>query len=175
MVVLIYAVSKIYNLPALLFILLFGLFLGNLDEIKHNKFIQRLHPDVLDKEVHKFKEITTEIAFLIRALFFLLFGYLIETTELLNTATILWAMGITLMIFALRFLFLKLLRLPVKPLVFIAPRGLITILLFLSIPVSQALPLANKSIIIQVIILSALVMMAGLMVHKKKEETAPPL
>ncbi len=175
MVVLIYAVSKIYHLPALLFILLFGLFLGNLDEIKHNKFIQRLHPDVLDKEVHKFKELTTEIAFLIRALFFLLFGYLIETAELLNTATILWAMGITVMIFALRYAFLKLLRLPAKPLVFIAPRGLITILLFLSIPVSQVLPLANKSLIIQVIILSALVMMVGLMSNKKKVVETLPL
>ena len=76
MMVLIYAISKIYHLPALIFILLFGLFLGNIDKIKHDKFIQRLQPDILSKEVHKFKELTTEIAFLIRSLFFLLFGFL---------------------------------------------------------------------------------------------------
>ena len=88
MIVLIYAITKSYHLPALIYILLFGLFLGNLDEMKHNKFIQRLKPDILDKEVLKFKELTTEITFLIRALFFLLFGFLIETSELLNLKTI---------------------------------------------------------------------------------------
>ena len=39
LVILIYEISKIYNLPALVFILLFGIFLGNLDELKHIKFI----------------------------------------------------------------------------------------------------------------------------------------
>lgn len=172
MIVLIYAISKIYHLPALIFILLFGLFLGNLDEIKHNKFIQRLQPDILNKEVHKFKELTTEIAFLIRSLFFLLFGFLIKVNELLNSATIVWAVGITFGIFVLRFVFLKLYKQAIKPLVFIAPRGLITILLFLTIPVSQTIEIANKSLIIQVIILSALVMMLGLMTNKKNEEQA---
>ena len=170
MTVLIYAIAKYYHLPGLIFILLFGLFLGNIDEIRHNKFIQKLQPDILDKEVHKFKELTTEIAFLIRSLFFLLFGYLIETSELLNTETILWAAAITFGIFANRWVFLKLFKLAIRPILFIAPRGLITILLFLSIPISQQTTLANKSLIIQVIILSALVMMVGLITTKKEEK-----
>ena len=115
MIVLIYAVSKIYHLPALIFILLFGLFLGNLDEIKHNKFIKQLQPDILKKEVHKFKELTTEIAFLVRALFFLVFGYLIKLPELLNTSTIVWALGITFSIFMLRYLALKIFKKTMKP------------------------------------------------------------
>ena len=172
MMVLIYAISKIYHLPALIFILLFGLFLGNIDEIKHNKFIQRLQPDILSKEVHKFKELTTEIAFLIRSLFFLLFGFLIKVNELLNPETIVWAVGITFGIFVLRFVFLKLFKQAIKPLVYIAPRGLITILLFLTVPISQTIEIANKSLIIQVIILSALVMMLGLMTNKTNEEQA---
>lgn len=167
MIVLIYALSKVYHLPALIFILLFGLFLGNLDEIKHNAFIQRLQPDILNKEVHKFKELTTEIAFLVRSLFFLLFGFLIQISELLNSETILWALGITGSIFALRYIFLKLFKLSIRPLVFIAPRGLITILLFLTLPIDQIIPLANRSLIIQVIFLSAIVMMLGLMTNKK--------
>lgn len=169
MVILIYTIAKIYHLPALIFILLFGLFLGNLDEMKQNKFIQRLNPDILNKEVHKFKELITEIAFLIRSLFFLLFGYLIKTSELLNTDTILLATGITMGIFIIRYIFLKIFKIEVKPLVFIAPRGLITILLFLTIPISQTAEIANKSLIIQVIILSALFMMFGLMTTKKGE------
>lgn len=170
--VLIYAVSKIYHLPALIFILLFGLFLGNLDEIKHNKFIKRLKPDILNREVHKFKELITEIAFLVRSLFFLLFGYLIQTSELLNIETIGWATGITAGIFLMRMLFLNMFKQALKPILFIAPRGLITILLFLTIPVSQNIEIANKSLIIQVIILTALVMMFGLMTNKTKDAKA---
>lgn len=171
LVILIYAVSKIYHLPALIFILLFGLFLGNLDEFKGNKFIQKLKPELLNLEVVKFKELITEIAFLIRALFFLLFGYLIDTADLLNIDTILLAVLITVFVFILRSVHLKLMRLPLLPLVFIAPRGLITILLFLSIPASEMLNSANKSLIIQVIILTALVMMFGLMKVNDENET----
>ncbi|TDD98019.1 cation:proton antiporter [Flavobacterium cellulosilyticum] len=164
-IVLIYDISKIYHLPALIFILLFGLFLGNLDEIKHNKFIQKLQPEILNKEVCKFKELTIEIAFLVRSLFFLLFGYLIQTSELFNSQTILWAICITFGIFFFRYVFLKIFKLKLDPLLYIAPRGLITILLFLSIPQNQVTALANKSLIIQVIILTALVMMIGLMAN----------
>ena len=172
MIVLIYAVSKEYHLPALIFILLFGLFLGNLDEIKQTTFIEKLQPEILKKEVHKFKELTGEIAFLIRSLFFLLFGYLIETAELLNTETIIWAIGITSGIFLLRLIFLLILKIQVMPILFIAPRGLITILLFLTIPVSQTTELVNKSLIIQVIILTALAVMFGL-IFAKNEQVKP--
>uniref|UniRef100_UPI00404A5673 sodium:proton antiporter n=1 Tax=Flavobacterium sp. TaxID=239 RepID=UPI00404A5673 len=170
MTVLIYVIEKHYHLPSLIFILLFGLFLGNLDELKHNKFIQKLRPEILDKEVHKFSELTQEISFLVRSLFFLLFGYLIDTQELFNQETILWAIPITAGIFILRFIFLSVFKLSVTPLVYIAPRGLITILLFLSIPIDQKIPLVNNSLIIQVILLSAIVMMFGLMTHTKKTE-----
>ncbi|MCE3296767.1 MAG: sodium/hydrogen exchanger [Crocinitomicaceae bacterium] len=170
MIILIYAFSKIYHLPGLIFILLFGLFLGNIDELKGFKFIRRFHPVDFDKEVHKFQELTTEFAFLIRSLFFLLFGFLIETEELLNSGTIFWALGITGGIFVVRAIFLAIFRLPLNPLFYIAPRGLITILLFLSIPVSMQIEIADKSLIIQVIILSALLMMIGLMKHKKHHD-----
>lgn len=163
MVVLIYAVSKTFHLPALIFILLFGVVLGNIDEFKDNKFIQKLKPETLKREVHKFKEISTEIAFLVRALFFLLMGYLIEASELLNTDTMLWAIDISAGIFIIRYIILKLFKMDMNPILYIAPRGLITILLFLSIPLNQVCTLANKSLIIQVIILSALFMMLGMM------------
>lgn len=168
MIVLIYAISKVYHLPALIFVLLFGLFLGNLDELKHNKYISYLKPEVLNTEIHKFRELTTEIAFLIRALFFLLFGYLIETNELLNTETILWSVGITLSVFILRWISLKLFKITIQPLTFIAPRGLITILLFLNIPVGQNCVIAGKPLVIQVIILTAVFMMIGFMFSRKE-------
>jgi Kef-type K+ transport system membrane component KefB len=170
LVILIYSISKIYHLPSLIFILIFGLFIGNLDDLKRYKIITKLKPEILNIEVKKFKEITTEMTFMIRSLFFLLFGYLIETSEILNTDTLIWAVFITSGIFLIRTLFLKILKLPQSPLLFIAPRGLITILLFLSIPISQQLEIVNKSLILQVIILTALVMMFGLVKHKTEEQ-----
>ncbi len=166
LIVLIYAVSKIYHLPGLIFILLFGLSIGNLDELKKFKWIEKIKPDVLNREVIKFKELTIEGAFLVRALFFLLFGFLIETSEALNADTLVWALGIVFFIFFFRTIQLKLSKLPLLPLLFVAPRGLITILLFLSIEPNDAIFLVNKSLIIQVIILTALLMMVGLMVNK---------
>jgi len=170
LVVLIYAVSKIYHLPGLIFILLFGLSIGNLDELKQFKWIEKFKPDELNKEVNKFRELTIEGAFLVRALFFLLFGFLIETTEVLNTDTLLWALAIVFFIFAFRTIQLKLSKLPLQPLLFIAPRGLITILLFLSIEPAHSISLVNESLIIQVIILTALIMMIGLMANKTEKQ-----
>lgn len=170
LVVLIYAVSKIYHLPGLIFILIFGLSIGNLDELKHFKWIERFKPDVLNKEVKKFKELTIEGAFLVRALFFLLFGYLIETSEVLNPSTFLWAIGIVFFIFFFRAIQLKFSKLPLQPLLWVAPRGLITILLYLSIEPTQTISLVNKSLIIQVIILTVLMMMIGLMPGKRQQE-----
>lgn len=176
LVILIYAFSHEYDLPALLFIMLFGLFLGNLDEMKRFKWIKRFKPAELDKEVEKFKELTVEASFLLRSLFFLLFGFLIETKEILNHETFIWSIVIVGIIFLFRAIQLLLSKLPLMPLLFIAPRGLVTILLFLSIPSGQQILLVNKSLIIQVILLTALIMMVGLMLTKEEIKTieTPP-
>lgn len=168
LIILIYAVSKIYHLPALIFILVFGLFIGNLDGLRQWKWIRKLHSEGLNKEVLKFKELTIEAAFLIRALFFLLFGYLLETSEILNTDSLVWAFVIVVIIFSFRIIQLKLTKLPIRPLLFIAPRGLITILLFLSIEPGHKILIVNNSLIIQVIIITAFIMMLGLMTTSGK-------
>lgn len=172
LVLLIYGISKLYHLPALIFILIFGLFIGNIDELRHYKFIQKFHPINFSKDVHKFREITTELAFLIRALFFILFGFLIDIKDVLNSDTILFAICITIGIFIVRYIVLKIFKVQTNPLVFIAPRGLITILLFLSIPLTQQIEQIDKSLIIQIIILTALTMMIGLMRYKKPIDEA---
>jgi cell volume regulation protein A len=169
LVLLIYGIAKLFHLPALIFILIFGLFIGNIDELRQYKFIQKFHPVNFSKDVHKFREITTELAFLIRALFFMLFGFLIDVADVLNSETILFAVFITIGIFLVRFIILKLFKIQTNPMVFIAPRGLITILLFLSIPISQQIGQIDKSLIIQVIILSAVIMMIGLIKYKKPQ------
>ncbi len=170
LVILIYTVSEIFHLPALIFILVFGLFIGNLDELNRFKWIEKFKPSELNSEVKKFKELTIEGAFLVRALFFLLFGFLIETPEILNTKTLAWSAGIVFIMIVFRTIQLKLSKLPLAPLLFIAPRGLITILLFLSIVPGHMVMWVNKSLIIQVILLTSIVMMFGLMATAKNDE-----
>ena len=170
LVILIYTLLEIYKLPSLIFILTFGLFIGNLYKFKSFKWIKKLHPEELKIEDQKFKEITIEGAFLVRALFFILFGYLLQTSEIINTDTLLLAGEIVAFIFIFRVLQLKLSRLPLNPLLFVAPRGLVTILLFLSIIPAQRLLLVNKSLIVQVIIITAFIMMFGLMAFPLKEK-----
>lgn len=170
LVILIYYVSKIYHLPALIFILLFGLLVGNLDELKHYKFVEKLQPEIFNREIQKFRELTSEFTFLIRTLFFILFGFLIKTNELLNQETIIWSLSITVSIFVIRGLVLKMVQLDLNPLLYISPRGLITILLFFSIPASQTTSLINNSLVIQVVILTALFLMFGLMFFNEKKE-----
>jgi len=173
LVVLIYVISDVYNLPGLIFILIFGLFLGNISKIKHYIWIQKLGHESLEKEVIRFKDITNEMSFIIRSLFFLLFGYLIETTDVLNTQTLTWTAVIFAVTYLVRFIWLKIFGLKLKPLFFIAPKGLFTIILFLSIPLTMNVPFINKSLIIQIIILSALLMMFGIMATKKETEIKP--
>ncbi len=168
LVILIYYVSKIFHLPGLIFIMFFGLFLGNINKLNRYKLIQKLDPRSLDHEVDKFKELTAEAAFLIRSLFFLTFGFLIKTEEILNPESILWASIIVAILLVIRLSLLKIHRMPVKPYFFIAPRGLITILLFMSIAPEKRIELINDSVITQVILITALLMMFGTMGAKKK-------
>ncbi len=166
LIVLIYSIAEVYHLPALIFILIFGLFIGNLSRLKEINLIQRMKPEILLKEVKRFSELVQEGAFLIRTMFFLTFGFLIETSELLNPETFLFAIAVVAIIFLGRWGLIKLFRLDVRPLVFVAPRGLITILLFFKIPDIIQIPLVNKSLVIQVIVLSAIVMMVGMIICK---------
>ena len=168
LVVFIYEIAKIYHLPSLIFILAFGLFLGNLDQIKGVKWIEKFRPDILNREATKFKEIVGESAFLIRVLFFIVFGFVMEMNEILNVQTLPLSLIVIALIFVVRAFQLYFSKAPISPLVFIAPRGLITILLFLSIPAELMLPEVNRSLIVQVIIFSALVMMVGTLIGGKE-------
>ncbi len=169
LMILIYALSEIFHLPALIFILFFGLFLGNIGELKKIKIFNRVSRNNLVEEVNKFRDIVREGAFLIKAFFFTLFGYSFQTEEIINPETLGLALIVTASIFIIRFIILFLARIPIMPLLYIAPRGLITILLFFAIPASQVMPLVNKSLIIQIIIITSIIMMLGMMFTKKPE------
>ncbi|MCC6818866.1 MAG: sodium:proton antiporter, partial [Bacteroidia bacterium] len=78
LVILTYEITKVVHLPGLIFVLIFGLFLGNIEQFSHIKWMQKLNPIKLKKEVDKFEELIVEFAFLIRTSFFMLFGFLLK-------------------------------------------------------------------------------------------------
>lgn len=179
-IILLYAVAKEYHLPALLFILIFGMFLGNLDRLRHSQWLQRFffryfkqdegRWSNLRHEIFRLKEMVTEGAFFVRAIFFILFGYLIKSAELLNVETLKWSLLMVIFIYSARALQLKISKKPIRPLIFMAPRGLINVLLFLSIDPENVLPFMGKSLVIQVVVLSSIVMMVGVMTTQAAQE-----
>ncbi|MEO0224518.1 MAG: cation:proton antiporter [candidate division WOR-3 bacterium] len=164
-IVLIYAISKFFHLPSLILILIFGLLMENSYIIRQFHFINKLISEKLEEEIIKFKDLVSEFTFLAKSLFFILFGYMISTSELLNFSFI--SISIVIIIYIIRAIQLKLFSIDYKPLLFIAPRGLITILLYLSIPPESQTDIVNKSVIVQVIILTSLIMAIGIMSNRK--------
>lgn len=160
-ILLIYALSKEFHLPALIFILFFGLFLGNYDKMPFMSGMSRVSKDRRDSEVRTFHDMVGEVTFLIRAIFFLLFGFVIRSSELFDGQTILWSIGIVVGIFTIRAITLLIIRQPMSPLLYVAPRGLITILLFLGLSSTQRLDIVDRPLIIQIIVLCAFIMMIG--------------
>jgi hypothetical protein len=74
---------------------------------------------------------------------------------------------------ALRFLYLRYVaRTDLLPELFIAPKGLITVLLFYSIPTAHVLGDVSENILFMVILLTSLLMMVGLIIsHQRPTET----
>ncbi len=169
LVMLIYSLAELVHLPALIFILLFGIAIGNLDKIIELPFIYSIMTGTLDKEVTRFKQITSELTFLIRSLFFLVFGFMIETKDLLDIKSLIWAVVIVLITLAIRALQLKITNQKLMPLLFIVPRGLITILLFMSIVPEEQVSFINRNLILQVIIITTVIMTIGTASVKKQK------
>lgn len=168
LILFLYALAKGFHLPALLLILVFGLVVANIESVTSLRWFQNFDPRNLKQEIHRFEDITTELTFVVRVSFFIIFGFTIDLNTLFNVQSLALAGVIFLMIVLLRILQLLILRLPVFPLAYVSPRGLITVLLFISIPASQKIDVVNQTLITQVILLTSLFMMGATLFSKDK-------
>lgn len=167
--ILIYSISKMFHLPSLLFILIFGLMLNNADRFIKGWLAKYLHLEKLQSMTKELNLITAETAFIVRTFFFILFGYSINLILLMDWNVILIGSLITAAILLTRFGFLRFIsKSNVFPEIFIAPRGLITIVLFYSIPPQFQTEIFNEGILFFVIIASSIMMMLGIMATKTK-------
>jgi Kef-type K+ transport system membrane component KefB len=164
----IYVSGKLLHLPSLLVILVFGLFINNLESVRFPWF-RKMFPEHTVKDLqHLLHTITAESSFLIRTFFFIIFGFSITIGFLENEEVLLTGGLIVLALLVVRFLYLRFfLRTNVFPESFFIPRGLITIVLFYKIPPEFRLESFNDDILFFVILVTGLIMTLGMVFYKK--------
>ncbi len=164
-----YGVAKHFHLSALVLIFIFGLFAANNEFFVNTLLRQKFKMNVLQKELHHFQSFITEVAFIIRTFFFVIFGASIDFSGLFNPDKLLIASLIFVSIYILRFLYFKATKDDKDNLLwYVAPRGLITILLFFSIPEPQKLAIVDQDVLLLVILASVIIMALGSMLNAKK-------
>lgn len=126
-----YAGGKFFHLSSLLIILAFGLVLNNTDVFFRGKLAKYFDAKNVSQIMHDFHSITLESAFVVRTFFFVVFGINITLSSLYDFRVAINSIFIVLIFYAVRYISLRFIaRKHVFPEFFIAPRGLITVLLF---------------------------------------------
>lgn len=161
---LLFSVGKLMHLSSLLVILIFGLVLNNYKLFFVGRLKKYLRPIAIENIHENFLIITIESAFVIRTFFFVIFGFSIAIVSLLDLRVAIVSLIILIIIYLTRYLsFLPFKHINLKQALMIAPRGLITLLLFYSIPSEVALEDFKSGILLFVIIVTSLVMTSGLL------------
>ena len=164
-----YSVGKLFHLSSLLIILIFGLVLNN-NQLFFKGFLRKwLQPKKVKNILHDFHLVTMETAFVVRTFFFVLFGITITLASLLNLKVALISLAILTSLYVVRILVIKLfVQKDINPQIWLAPRGLITILLFFAIPAEYQTEAFDSGILLYTIIISCVVMAASLVANGKK-------
>ena len=133
--VLLYAIGKMFHLSSLIIILFFGLVLNNSNVFFIGPLKGLSVGEKLKSSLHELHVITLETAFVLRTFFFVVFGVTISIASLFDYRYGLLSILIVAILFLIRWLMLRIFSgRDISPQLWIAPRGLITVLLFFSIP-----------------------------------------
>jgi NhaP-type Na+/H+ or K+/H+ antiporter len=170
---LLYSVGKLAHLSSLIIILIFGLLIANM-RIFFRGWLSRWLDYRKAKEIYEgLHIITMETAFVVRTLFFVIFGITISLASLASLNVAFVSVLIILSIYLIRFVILRLfIGKDILPQLFIAPRGLITILLFYAIPKSAEVPGFEAGILLFIIIGTSLIMTFALIFEKRRAGAA---
>lgn len=169
--ILIYALGKMIHLSPLVMILMFGLILKNhklffIGPLKN--LMTRMEFKKMEKDFHI---ISRETAFVLRTFFFIVFGLTINLLSLINFEVIIISLMVLISIYLVRIVLLRVFEKEGSPiLAYVAPRGLITILLFYSIPKDLLSETFQPGVLLWVIILTSIYMTYGLIKYVKEAE-----
>lgn len=169
--VMLYSAAKMFHFSSLLIIIIFGLVLNNYKTFFVGKLRLLIQEEKLLHVLKDFHMITKESAFFVRTFFFVIFGMTLQLTDLLDVQAAFISAGIVAGILVIRFIFLKLFGVKYfLPELFVAPRGLITILLFFSIPAVYISTNFSTGILLYTILISSIVMAVALILKGKEGE-----
>ncbi len=169
---LLYALGKKMHLSSLIIILIFGLVIKNIKLFFPGKTAIFLENDKVNQIYHELHIITLETAFVVRTFFFVIFGITIAIVSLFSLNVALVSLLIIASIYAIRFVLLRVfVGSDILPQLFIAPRGLITVLLFYAIPAQAKVATFESGILLFVIIATSLIMTWAMIKDKKKMGT----
>ena len=176
LLILVYAFGKLFHLPALVTIFIFGIFLSNVKSLLPRFLKNYLDLDHTEKELHEFHLLTAESTFLVRTFFFLFFGFSIQLSSFNSIQPLIYGVIIILIMLALRYLYFSATTVQIKPspLVYLSPRGLISILLFLQLKdisfVDLSLSPIDERVLLIVILGTMLVMLLGTLKKSKASQ-----
>ena len=175
---LIYSIQKLLHLSPLVLILIFGLMLNNhriffpnwTSKMKRLQWLPSPAKMLDNRRMHELHRdyhlLTLETAFVIRTFFFVLFGMTVSLVSLTDLHVITEGLIICCVLFGVRFVSLLLFqRKRIFPLLYIAPRGLITILLFFQIQGAYAefsQPQFDQGILLVIILVTSIIMTIAL-------------
>ncbi|MAW15721.1 MAG: sodium:proton antiporter [Flavobacteriaceae bacterium] len=177
LLIMVYAFGKLFHLPALVTIFIFGIFLSNVKSLLPQFLKNYLELDQTEKELDEFHILTAESAFLVRTFFFLFFGFSIQLADFKSVQPLFYGVLIILIMLLLRYAYFTVTTFKLKPspLVYMSPRGLISILLFIQLKEVEFIDfsnsLINERVLLIVILSSMLFMLIGTL---KKRQTDYP-
>ncbi len=170
---LLYALGKKMHLSSLIIILIFGLVIANMKLFFQGRISKWLNFEKAHQIYHELHTITAETAFVVRTLFFVIFGLTIAITSVFDWEVALISSLLIGSIYGIRFVLLLIFEgKDIIPQVFIAPRGLITVLLFYGIPAEAQIASFEPGILLFVIIGTSLIMTFAMIYEKRRSSKA---
>ena len=170
-----YTIGKIFDFYSLIVILVFGLVLNNYKVFFSGKLKKLIDHTILTKINEEFHLITRESAFIVRTFYFVVFGITLNLISILNPDTAIISLSLVGAIYVIRFICLRPSSSSIFPELFIAPRGLITVLLFFVIPEKYMQNTFNSGILLYIILFTGLVMAVGMAFYKNEPEDVAEL
>lgn len=172
---LLYAVGKKMGYSSLVLILFFGLMLNNTKLFFRGFLAKYADNKILKNVLHDFHMITLESAFVLRTFFFVMFGVKIVLASLVSLSVVMYSLIVAIILYLVRLLFLAIFKKDdIFPLLYIAPRGLITIILFFAIPTEYTSVAFDSGILLFVILTTSFIMTICLIQNGIKIKPAAP-
>lgn len=166
---LLYSIGKLMHLSALIIVLIFGLIIANMELFFIGPIKKYLHKEKAHEVYHGLHVITMETAFVVRTFFFVVFGITITFDSLLNINVLAISFILIAIIYIIRYILLRgSVGKDILPQLYIAPRGLITVLLFYNIPTEITVENFSTGILLYLIIGTSLIMTFAMIYDKNR-------